>query len=83
VILFTVFLLVSITNTNAEYSITDLVDAAKRGDEHAVHFLIEQGADLDARDSVGYTALHWAGIRGHWRILTELVEAGAPVDFGS
>jgi hypothetical protein len=80
VILFTVFLLVSITNTNAEYSITDLVDAAKRGDEHAVHFLIEQGADLDARDSVGYTALHWAGIRGHWRILTEMVEAGAPVD---
>lgn len=77
---FAAFLLVSLTNARAEYSVTDLVDAAKRGDEHAVHFLIEQGADLDTRDPVRYTALHWAGIRGHWRILSELVEAGAPVD---
>jgi hypothetical protein len=73
-------LLVGHSHLRADYSITDLVDAAKRGDEHAVHFLIEQGADLDARDPVHYTALHWAAIRGHWRILSKLVEAGAPVD---
>jgi formate-dependent nitrite reductase cytochrome c552 subunit len=29
---------------------------------------------------MGYTALHWAGIRGHWRIFAELVAAGAPVN---
>ena len=65
---------------SADYSITDLVDAAKRGDGHAVHRLIADGVDLDARGPMGYTALHWAGIRGHWEIFSELVEAGAPVN---
>jgi hypothetical protein len=64
----------------AEYSVTDLVDAAKRGDYHAVHRLIDSDVDLNARGPMGYTALHWAGIRGHWRIFAELVAAGAPVD---
>ncbi len=64
----------------ADYPVTDLVDAAKRGDEHAVHRLIEQGADLNARDPMAYTALHWAGIRGHWEVFSELVAAGAPVN---
>ena len=30
-----------------------------------------------ATDGAGYTALHWAGIRGHWRIFAELIAAGA------
>ena len=64
----------------AEYSMTDLVDAAKRGDGHAVHRLVESGTDLGATGPMGYTALHWAGVRGHWRIFEELVAAGAPVD---
>jgi hypothetical protein len=64
----------------ADYSITDLVDAAKRGDDHAVRNLIESGTDLGARGPMGYTALHWAGIRGHWWIFAELVAAGAPVN---
>ena len=65
---------------HADYPISDIVDAAKRGDGHAVHKLIESGVDLDTRDSMGYTALHWAGIRGHWLVFGELVEAGAPVN---
>ena len=65
---------------SADYSVTDLVDAAKRGDGHAVHRLITDGVDLNARGPMGYTALHWAGIRGHWGIFAELVKAGAPVD---
>jgi len=64
----------------AEYSVTDLVDAAKRGDYHAVHKLIDNDADLAARGPMGFTALHWAGIRGHWRIFGELIVAGAPVN---
>ena len=66
--------------TFADYSVTDLVAAAKRGDTHAVHYLVANGADLDARDPMGYTALHWAGIRGHWTIFSELVTAGATVN---
>jgi len=66
---------------HADYFVTDLVDAAKRGDYHAVHRLIGDSPEAMAvTDSDGYTALHWAGIRGHWRIFTELISAGAPVD---
>jgi hypothetical protein len=68
------------TLADAEHSAGDLVEAAHRGDGHAVHRLVEAGVDLDARDPMGYTALHWAGIRGHWRIFAELIAAGAPVD---
>lgn len=68
------------TVARADYSVTDLVDAAKRGDGHAVHKLVEAGVDLDTQGRLGYTALHWAGIRGNWRIFAELVAAGAPVN---
>jgi hypothetical protein len=66
---------------HAEYFVTDVVDAAKRGDTHAVHRLIEISPEIvTARDDADYTALHWAGIRAHWRIFEELVAAGAPVN---
>jgi hypothetical protein len=65
---------------SADYSVTDVVGAAKRGDGHAVHRLIGAGADLDVRGPMGYTALHWAAIRAHWAIFTELVGAGASVN---
>jgi hypothetical protein len=66
---------------HAEYFVTDVVDAAKRGDYHAVHRLIEAEPEIvTATDDWGYTALHWAGIRGHWRIFAELVAAEAPVN---
>jgi glutamine phosphoribosylpyrophosphate amidotransferase len=66
--------------SSAEYSVTDIVDAAKRGDGHAVHKLIELDPSLvAARDDHGYTPLHWAAIRGHWRIVTELCSMRAPI----
>lgn len=66
---------------HAEFSVTDIVDAARRGDIHAVHRIIESSPEsVSATDDTGYTALHWAGIRGHWRIFTELIAAGAPVN---
>jgi len=65
----------------AEYAVTDIVDSAKKGDYHAVHRLINDSPEvISVTDSDGYTALHWAGIRGHWRIFAELIAAGAPVD---
>lgn len=57
-----------------------LVAAAKAGDSHAVHALVEADASLGATDAMGYTALHWAAIRAHWSIVAELLDAGAPVD---
>jgi len=74
-------LLLGSARGHADYFVTDLVDAAKRGDYHAVHRLIGDSPEAMAvTDSDGYTALHWAGIRGHWRIFMELISAGAPVD---
>jgi len=63
----------------AEYAVTDLVGAAKRGDNHAVHRLLETSPDtVGDTDEAGFTALHWAGIRAHWRVFGELLAADAP-----
>ena len=77
-----VFLVAATSSLAAvEYSVTDIVEAARRGDGHAVHKLLEiDPASAQITDVRGYTALHWASIRGHWRIVSELVEAGAPVN---
>ena len=65
----------------AEDPLADFVGAARRGDGHAVHKRIERdpGA-VRLMDGDGLTALHWAAARGHWRIVAELVAAGAPVN---
>ncbi|MGD8440363.1 MAG: ankyrin repeat domain-containing protein [Holophagae bacterium] len=65
----------------AGYAVTDIVSAAKRGDTHAVHRLLTDDPSVAAAtDGSSYTALHWASIRAHWRIVAELVAAGAPVN---
>jgi hypothetical protein len=75
------FLIAAGGGIHAGYAVTDIVDAAKRGDIHAVHRLIENSTEnVEDTDDSGFTALHWAGIRGHWRIFSELVAAGAPVN---
>ncbi len=68
-------------SAQAEYFMTDVVDAAKRGDYHAVHQLIDEDQNkVYETDTAGFTALHWAAIGGHWRIFSELVASGAPVN---
>jgi len=59
----------------------DIVDAARRGDEHAVRKLLESDSRLvQSKDGMGYTALDWAAVRGHWVIFRQLLDAGAPVN---
>jgi hypothetical protein len=59
----------------------DLSAAAKRGDLFAVeHYLRKFPESIEARDGSGYTALHWAGIRGKWEAFEALLAAGAPVN---
>jgi hypothetical protein len=69
-----------LTFADAEHTAPDIFEAARHGDGHAMRRLIEAGVDIDTRDAAGYTALHWAGIRGHWRVFGELIAAGAPVN---
>jgi ankyrin repeat protein len=44
---------------------TPLAEAAHRGDISAMRSLVAAGADPNAYDAAGYTALHWAARGGH------------------
>ena len=55
----------------------DVLDAARRGDVAAVRALIRGGADVNARQPSGATALHWAVRRDSIDIASALLRAGA------
>ncbi len=57
-----------------------LADAAKRADWATVETLLQQGADVDAPQGDGSTALHWASYRDNRDIAARLIRAGAEVD---
>ena len=56
-----------------------LSDAARRGDVEAVVELLDSGADVDAAQGDGMTALHWAAERGHAAMAEHLISASADV----
>ncbi len=56
----------------------DIFSAARRGDLFFVkHYLEKDPENIRALDEAGYTALHWAGIRGQWEVFEALVGEGA------
>ena len=55
----------------------DLADAAQRGDRAAVRSLLAAGADVDAAQGDGATALHWAAYRDDTDTTAALIRAGA------
>ena len=57
-----------------------LIHAAGRGDLEMVKFLVENGTDLEARDSFGNTALHRAAGGGHLPVSKYLVDNRADVN---
>ena len=54
-----------------------VADAAMRGDQGSVRSLLQQGADVNAAQGDGMTALHWAADRGDLEMARMLVYAGA------
>src|SRR3954464_10147320 len=54
-----------------------IADAAMRGDRADVLARIKQGADVNAPQGDGVTALHWAARHGDADLVTALVAAGA------
>jgi ankyrin repeat protein len=56
-----------------------VADAAARGDREAVRALLKQGADVNAAQGDGMTALHWAAERGDAALAEMLLYAGANV----
>jgi ankyrin repeat protein len=54
-------------------------DAAMTGDREAVRALLLKGADVNAAQGDGVTALHWAATRGDAELTSMLLTAGANV----
>ena len=57
-----------------------VADAAARGDVETVRSLVKQGADVNAAQGDGMTALHWAAEEGILELAEVLIQAGARVD---
>jgi hypothetical protein len=55
----------------------NLVEAAKRGDLPEVKRLLAEGAEANAKDQYGKTALARASMKGHWEVQDMLLKAGA------
>lgn len=56
---------------------TPLIIAAGEGHEAIVNLLLEKGAELDARDKKGFTAMLTAGRNGKLRTAADLINKGA------
>ena len=54
-----------------------LFDAAREGTEAEVKAALEAGADVNARDEGGRTALHWAAWKNEPAVVKALLDAGA------
>jgi uncharacterized protein len=71
-----VFLLTGAAGTRSP----ELLDAARKGDVAAVRSLLASGADANAAQGDGLSALHLAGRQGHVEITKLLISSGADVE---
>ncbi|KAK7999276.1 hypothetical protein PG990_011876 [Apiospora arundinis] len=64
-------------NGQSIYRGSALIMAAVEGNIDTVHYLCQQGANLNCQDMHGRTALHWAVMGGFEQCQNALLEAGA------
>jgi hypothetical protein len=77
--------LLSIRNINVNvkddrFGATPLHYAAENGHIEIAHLLLQNGANVNAKDKIGNTPLHFAAIHGHIDILHLLVDNGADLE---
>jgi len=58
----------------------ELLKASEKGDVEKVKKLLEEGADVNAKDFLGFTSLHLAASNGHFNVVKLLIEKGADVN---
>ena len=61
-------------------SASPVADAAMRGDVEGVRTLLRDGADVNAAQGDGMTALHWAALNGDLKTMNLLLYAGASTE---
>jgi ankyrin repeat protein len=71
---------VLLTTTMSAAPSAPVADAAMRGDAAAVQALISGGADVNAAQGDGMTALHWTALQGDAATSALLLSAGAAVE---
>ena len=62
------------------FSLSALIVAGRIGDGYCVHTLLQAGADVNATNKKGYTAIHYASERNYGDCLDILLQAGANVN---
>jgi ankyrin repeat protein len=58
----------------------ELIDAAKANNLPEVSRLLSVGADVNVKDCIDFTPLHWACRKGHVQVVVELLEHGADIE---
>jgi ankyrin repeat protein len=61
----------------------ELIVAARDYDLPEVSRLLSVGADVNAKDFLGRTPLHWASFKGHMQVFQALLEHGADIEVKS
>ncbi len=69
--------LVMTATLGAQQAASNVADAAARGDKTAIRDLLKQGADVNAAQGDGMSALHWAAERGDAELADLLIYGGA------
>jgi ankyrin repeat protein len=72
-----VIALVMTAALGAQQTASPVADAAARGDKATIRDLLKQGADVNAAQGDGMSALHWAAERGDAELAELLVYGGA------
>jgi uncharacterized protein len=75
----TLFAALLLSATIGAAATAPVAEAARKGDREAVRTLLKDGADVNAPEGDGMTALHWAAERGDAELTSILIYGGANV----